>query len=219
MTKVTARKARNTFKGNAVTRSLLSLVKEQFGADAEVSAIQSKADEAIAKVRGTMLEKQKAVADAMFEEHGKAINADTFDAAYGTDIKAAFMVQYAKGYDEKTAKMRTGTAYLNLRNALLGFMHDVAIPEGMQSAHAYSQHARKELQDQGIVARSAKGRKKGSAKAGKVKSARATIDAGELQPKGESVSFGIEIIDMLRLAKDQGLLADVHEFLAELTAE
>jgi hypothetical protein len=121
----------------------------------------------------------------------------------------------AKGRDEKAAKLRAGTDYNNFRAALLGIIDEID-HDAFVCYQSYGKHVRKEAPDLFAKKVETRGRKAG----GKVKSVKQSIDVKELSGKhGAKKDVAQEILNLIRIAKERGMLDQACEVLAELLDE
>jgi hypothetical protein len=196
--------------------SLVSLVNATFEGDAKVQGIldaaMAKADEA----RGTVFAAFIRVGTALRDVHPNSCDQAAFDEAYKVDVMAAFIAGHvAKGRDEKAAKLRAGTDYNNFRAALLGIIDEIDT-DGFTSYQMYAKHVRDEAPDLFTKKAETRGRKAGS----KVKSVKQSIDVKELSGKrGAQKDVAQEVLDLIRIAKERGMLEAARDVLAELLEE
>lgn len=209
---------RNAFKAINPVDALKKLCSAVHKTEDEALAIMVKAETAIGNTRGALLQTFARIGTTLTEAHPEGIAQGEFDEAYKASMMQTLQgIHEGKGRDAKTAKMRAGTDYNNMRAALLGFAENIEIPEGCNSYQAYAKHVRDTAPE--LFNDKPKGAKRGR-KAGKVAHKRDMVDVKELSGKrGKDKDIASEILDMLRIAKEQGKLAEVHAFLVELTED
>ena len=220
MTRKTNKPARaNTFKATSPLAKLVKLADAIAQSNADIQSVLDEANERVNALKSPVLAAFQAVGAALAEEHAEGLTQTIFDEAYKPGLMAHLVTRQTEGgADEKTAKLRAGVQFNHMRAALLGFAEGIALPEGCNSFQDYAKHVKADAPD--LFDAKPEGAKRGRKAGRKVKDAKPSIDVAELSGKrGKDKDVAAEIIDLIRIAKDRGMLVQVRDALADLLDE